>query len=50
MMILFFGIYHVKWNTVFDILGETAASVLRAFVKKSKTCGNNGCYKGNDRK
>jgi hypothetical protein len=26
-MILFFEIYHVKWNIVFDVLEETAASI-----------------------
>jgi hypothetical protein len=25
-MILFFGIYHVKWDIVFDVLAETTAS------------------------
>jgi len=26
-MILFFGIYHVKWNIVFNVSEETAASI-----------------------
>lgn len=29
IMILFFGIYHVKWNIVFDVPEGTAASVFR---------------------
>jgi hypothetical protein len=26
-MILFFGIYHVKWNIIFNISEETASSI-----------------------
>jgi len=28
-MILFFGICHVKWNIVFDVSEQTAASIFR---------------------